>query len=289
MPTSLIFCFIPTLVLPCANPFLEWQKDRGFSLLNPSSPSLWAGQAWPAVLSLQQESPPRRRADRGTAGEPSPCLLPTTTLLAWQPASSLQAVLNSDPVMNDPIIGWTVPLRGWNNSILVRKIEKPKKPNHLMEPTGSIFSVAPHTSLTVTCCAVLQTCFPRTNVILIYNAPKDKAGFLTLVNVSVIISSIKNIKPFRLFFHFLLWFGTGKEAQTNVPAPWAASFIFSFITRADPLRNTSTVLKDFWTLDWTLPTGLAAAYNQSTATVNSTVCQAPASCEMTLLPPRIVT
>lgn len=148
-----------------------------------------------------------------------------------------------------------------------------------MEQTGSIYSVAPHASLTITCCSVLQACFPRTNIILIYNATKDKAGFLILTSDSVIISSIKTIMSFRLFSHFLFWFGTEK-AQMSISMPWVTLFIFSFIKLGDPLENTSVVLKDFGTLDWTLWTGLAAAYNQCTATESVTVYQVIASCEM---------
>lgn len=85
--------------------------------------------------------------------------------------------------------------------------------------------------------------------------------------------------PFRLFFHILFWFGTEKS-QTSISAPWVTSFIFSFIKSREPLENTSMVLKDFWTLDWTLQTGLAVAYNQCTATESVTIYQVIASCEM---------
>lgn len=164
-----------------------------------------------------------------------------------------------------------------------------------MEQTGSIYAVAPCASLTITCCSVLQACFPRTNVLLIYNATKDKAGFLILISDSVIIPSIKNIMSLRLFFHVLFWFGTEK-AQTSVSKPWITSFIFSLTKPGDRLENTSVALKDFWTPDWTLRTGLAAAHNQCTATGSVTIYQVIASCEMitrrrrlAALPARIVT
>lgn len=67
-------------------------------------------------------------------------------------------------------------LRWQSSSLLVQKEEKPKKQNHLMEQTSRIYSLAARASLTVTWCSVLQACLLRTNIILIYNATKDKAG-----------------------------------------------------------------------------------------------------------------
>lgn len=137
-----------------------------------------------------------------------------------------------------------------------------------MGQTGSIYSVAPGASLIITSCSVLQACFPRTNIILIYNATKDKAGFLILISDSLIISSIKTVTSFRLFFHVLFWFGTETE-QMSISAPWVTWFISSFIKPGDLLESTPVVLKDFWT-SWT---GLAAVSNQGQALVSITLYQ----------------
>jgi len=104
-----------------------------------------------------------------------------------------------------------------------------------MEQTGSISALAPRASLTITCCSVLQACFPRTNTILIYNTTKDKAGSLILISDSVIISSIKTIMSFRLFFHVLFCFGTEK-AQMSLCA--LSHFVYFFIYKSQgPARE----------------------------------------------------
>lgn len=117
-------------------------------------------------------------------------------------------------------------------------------------------------------CSVLQACFPRTNIILIYNATKDKAGFLILISDSLIISSIKTVMSFRFFFHVLFWFGT-ETAQRSISAPWVTWFISSFIDPSYLLESTLVLLKDFWT-SWT---GLAAVSNQRLALVSITLYQ----------------
>lgn len=135
-------------------------------------------------------SPPHRWADQAELDTPAPASSPP-------PRAALRSASNSHPVPADSIKGRTEPLK-WKKSFLVRKAAKDEKENQLMEQTGSIYSVTPHASLTITCCSAIQVCFPRTNIILIYNATKDKAAFLILISDSVIISSIKNHHVFQI-------------------------------------------------------------------------------------------